>query len=586
MLLTSLMISFFITVAVGFYVFISAPNQPVNRLFALFIGTMLLWIVKDVAFWVFHKPDQSGAWWAGASFAVAAALHAPLIYFAWSFPENAPIGFKRGLIAAIPVLACMPVIALGLPWSEVGFKDNRFYIEIRPAAYALTAVAYAYNGAAVWTLARKLKKYRGRLLGKHVAYVIAAVLTTAILSSISTSILPFFRHYEMLPYSSVWIVCGILVYAYAISNFRLFSVQSALDHLRLFSLTYKVALTVAGVGLVAFLLLQIPVVTWSSGSPGVFQWKRYLVFSVIAGSAPALALIFLIVRTLSRPLRTIAEAAVEVSDGNYGATVDLESNDEIGVLAGAFNAMSRKLEADIAHMKQMNEGLIRAEKLATAGVLAAGVAHEVNNPLAAISSLAQTLLKSEPDERRRETLSTILSQINRISQILRDLMEFARSKEPSLRPVNLNSVIDHSLRLLAVDKKFKQLELITRLDDGLPVLDLDRDQMQQVFVNLLLNARDAMPDGGTLTIATRFESDSKRVLVEVADTGKGVDPDHLDRIFDPFFTTKPAGQGTGLGLSVCYGIINAHGGEMKVVVDDQTRFIISLAAAESGALTL
>src|SRR5437868_1152315 len=576
MLLALLMISLVITLAVGFYVFISAPHQPVNRLFALFIGTMLLWIVKDIAFWVFHESDQAGDWWAMASFGVAGALHIPLIYFAWSFPENARIGLKRGLAAAFPVIASLPVIALGLPWRHIGFRENVFYLEITPAAYGLTALAYAYNTLAVWILARKLKKYKGRLLGKHIAYVIAAIITTATLSSISTSIFPLFRRYELLPYASVWIVCGILVYAYAISNFRLFSVQSALDHLRLFSLTYKVAITVAGVGLVAFLLLQIPVVRWSTTADGGFLWKRYLVFSVISGTVPALALIFLIVRTLSRPLRTITEAAVEVSQGNYGATVELESNDEIGVLAGAFNAMSRKLETDIVHIKRMNEVLILAEKFATAGVLAAGVAHEVNNPLAAISSLVQTLLKGEIDQRRREVLSTILAQINRISQILRDLMEFARPKEPCRSPVSLNHIIDYSLRLLMVDKQFKRLNLEKHLDEHLPILDLDRDQMQQVFLNLFLNARDAMPEGGTLSIASRFESESNRVVVEVADTGSGIAPDHLDRIFDPFFTTKPAGKGTGLGLSVCYGIINAHGGELKAVADGNTRFIISL----------
>jgi signal transduction histidine kinase len=501
-----------------------------------------------------------------------------LICFVNSFPENGSVDWTKAAWAAAPMLIFVPLLLMGKLWQDVGFRNDQFYIGATPYAYALAVYVHAMLGYAVWVLIRKHRQYRHQLFGRHTAFVLGAVLTTAILASVATVILPFFNQYGLLAYASIFIVFGILLYAYAITNFKLFSVQSVLDHLRLFPLTYKIAITVTSVGLIGFLLLQIPIVWWSFGPSDTIQWKRYLVFSLISGMVPCLTLIFLIVRALSRPLRTITEAAVEVSQGKYGVEIAHQSNDEIGVLVGAFNEMSRKLESDIAHLKQMNEGLVRTEKLATAGVLAAGVAHEVNNPLASISSLAQIMLRREGDENRKETLRTILSQIDRISQILRDLMEFAQPRQPCRTHVNLNKVIENSLRLVSVDKQFKQLKVTTELDPSIPLTDVDQDQMQQVFLNLFLNARDAMPNGGQLIVTTRYDVPSESAVVEVADTGAGIRADLQDRIFDPFFTTKQQGKGTGLGLSVCYGIITAHGGEIKAVVDTHTRFVIKLKA--------
>src|SRR5882724_8570273 len=543
MLLALLMLSLAITVSVGFYVFISAPHRPVNRLFSLFIGIMLLWIVKDIVFWVFHKPNESAGWWAAASFLLSMLMQLALICFVNSFPENSPVDWKKAAWAAAPMLFFVPLLLMGKLWHGVGFRNDQFYVGATPYAYALAVYVHAMLGYAVWVLIRKYRHYRRQLFGRHTSFVLGAVLTTAILASVATIILPFFNQYGLLAYASIFIVFGILLYAYAITNFKLFSVQSALDHLRLFPLTYKIAITVTGVGLVGFLLLQIPIVWWSFGSSDTLQWKRYLVFSLISGMVPCLTLIFLIVRALSRPLRTITEAAVEVSQGKYGVEIAHKSNDEIGVLVGAFNEMSRKLESDIAHLKQMNEGLVRTEKLATAGVLAAGVAHEVNNPLASISSLAQIMLRREEDEGRRETLRTILAQIDRISQILRDLMEFAQPRQPRRTHVNLNKIIENTLRLVSVDKQFKQLKVITELDSSLPLIDVDQDQMQQVFLNLFLNARDAMPNGGELVVTTKYDAQSGSAVIEVADTGTGIRPELQDRIFDPFFTTKQQGKG-------------------------------------------
>jgi len=284
---------------------------------------------------------------------------------------------------------------------------------------------------------------------------------------------------------------------------------------------------------------------------------------------PNLILVALVIRTISRPVRRLTEAAVAVAGGAYGAQVDLRSNDEVGLLAASFNEMSRKMAADIERLQELNEHLIRTEKLAAAGTLAAGIAHEVNNPLASISSLIQMLQAREMvDAETGEMLRLIQTQIARITQVLRDMMDFARTRPPVRRSLDINHALDASLRLAGFDKAFQRLHVQVQASDNLPSVLADADQIQQVFLNILLNARDAMPDGGNLLVKTFFEMEENAVVIEFCDSGSGINPEILPKIFDPFFTTKPAGTGTGLGLAVCYGIITAHGGHIEIGAND------------------
>jgi two-component system NtrC family sensor kinase len=286
---------------------------------------------------------------------------------------------------------------------------------------------------------------------------------------------------------------------------------------------------------------------------------------VITALVPNLLLVALIIRTISRPVRRLTEAAVEVAGGAYGTRVDLKSNDEMGLLAASFNEMSRKMAADIEHLRELNAHLIRTEKLAAAGTLAAGVAHEVNNPLASISSLIQMLqTRTSVDTETREMLRLISTQIDRITQVLRDMMDFARARPPARAPLDINRIVAASIRLASFDKAFQRLQLDIKEDASVPLVFADPDQLQQVFLNLLLNARDAMPAGGELTVSTRYEAPPGEIVVEFSDSGTGIAPEHRAHVFDPFYTTKAAGTGTGLGLAVCYGIVTAHGGHIEI----------------------
>ncbi|MFY9753446.1 MAG: ATP-binding protein [Candidatus Acidiferrales bacterium] len=218
---------------------------------------------------------------------------------------------------------------------------------------------------------------------------------------------------------------------------------------------------------------------------------------------------------------------------------------------------------DITQRARLEEQMIQTEKLTSLGLLAAGVAHEVNTPLAVISNYIQMLAKQIPaDDPRQKTIDRIVKQTFRASEIVNNLLNFSRTGAAQLVQLDLNSVLEETLTLVQHPFKSAQVNVIKNYTQELPPVLGSMTRLQQVFLNLFMNARDAMPGGGMLEVRTWARNGS--VEVEVTDTGSGISPEHLHRIFDPFFTTKATGRGTGLGLSVSYGIIKEHAGKVDV----------------------
>ncbi|MBS1793781.1 MAG: HAMP domain-containing protein [Acidobacteria bacterium] len=575
----------FLLVLLGFYVFVANPRNRAHQTFAAFIAFLALWTIKDLIFWNFHDDNADSGWWAAASFIIALLMQCALVVFAWVFPENARTPRKLAAIIFAPSLILIPAALFGLLWRKVGFTDGRFEIDLAPLAYAFVVYVYLVFGYGGIVLFRKYRKYRSTQKGQQVGAILWALVVTGILKTLANIVFPFLGLYSMLPYSAIFVLPGVLIYAYAISNFKLFSLENALDQFRLFPITYKIALSIASVAIISFILFQIPIVYWAFQEGTTFDaWRKYLVFSVISALVPNLLLLLLVVRTISRPLERITLAALQVTEGGYGTEVDLrKSNDEIGLLADSFNEMSRKMANDIKQLQQLNEQLIRTEKLAAMGTLAAGVAHEVNNPLASISSLIQMMQsKGDLDEKTTENLKLVQTQIRRITQVTKDMMEFARVRPAAKSEVDVNALIEKSLRLASFDKSFQKLAIEKELAADLPSLFVDGDQLQQVFLNLFLNARDALPAGGRIFVRTARLTGE--LVIEIADSGTGIAPENLKKIFDPFFTTKAAGKGTGLGLAVCYGIVTAHGGKIEVSEQESggTKFTITFPVAKSN----
>jgi len=575
----------FLLVMLGFYVFVSNPRSRAHQTFGAFIAFLALWTIKDLLFWDFPETSSRYDWWAASSFVIALLMQCSLVVFAWVFPENARTPRRRAAVLFAPCLVLIPAALSGFLWNSITFENGKFSIDLAPLAYAFVAYVYIVFFFGTVVLLRKYRKYRGTQKGQQVGAILWGLGITGVLKTLANIVFPYFGYYGLLPFSSIFVLPGVVIYAYAILNFKLFSLQTALDQFRLFGVTYKIALTIALVAICSFLLFQVPIVWWSFRyGMDLEAWRKYLVFSVITALVPNLLLVLLILRTISRPLQRITLAAVQVTEGEYGTQVDLrKTNDEIGLLADSFNEMSGKMAADIEQLKELNAKLIRTEKLAAMGTLAAGVAHEVNNPLASISSLIQ-MIQSE-DEINNEThekLKLISSQINRISRVTKDMTDFARTRPSTKQAADINSIVETSLRLAKFDESFQKLDVAIHLEPSVSTINADVDQLQQVFLNLFLNARDAMPNGGRLSIESR-EIESECV-VTVGDSGSGIDQKTANQIFDPFFTTKPAGKGTGLGLAVCYGIVTEHGGTIEVANAEAqgTKFVVRLPVMKNG----
>jgi len=240
---------------------------------------------------------------------------------------------------------------------------------------------------------------------------------------------------------------------------------------------------------------------------------------------------------------------------------------------------------DVTDRAELERRLVQADKLSSIGLLAAGVAHEVNTPLAVISTYAQMLAKQiSGDAQKAPLLEKIARQTFRASEIVNSLLNFSRTSPTEFVSVDLNKVVRETLTLLEHQLSKASVKVETSLDESLPRIKGDPGKLQQVFLNLFINARDAMESGGTLAIRSSAEDGDVRITV--ADSGAGITPENLSRIFDPFFTTKAARKGTGLGLSVSYGIVREHSGEIEVEseIGAGTRFHLSFSqSAPAGA---
>jgi signal transduction histidine kinase len=248
---------------------------------------------------------------------------------------------------------------------------------------------------------------------------------------------------------------------------------------------------------------------------------------------------------------------------------------------------------DVSELKENQERLLQAVRLADVGQLAAGVAHEINTPLASMALRAESLLQSAQDPRLLAIesfknfpryLKTIDEEVFRCKKIIGALLEFSRSRKPEVRITDLNALAERATELVDHQMRLKQVTLSLLLEPNLRHIEADDGQIRQVLIALLMNALDATSAGGHVVVETREDSEQS-VSLSVTDDGAGIPTENLPKIFSPFFTTKPIGQGTGLGLAVCHGIVAAHGGEMRVEseVGRGTRFAMILPTSRKQA---
>ncbi len=320
--------------------------------------------------------------------------------------------------------------------------------------------------------------------------------------------------------------------------------------------------------------------------------KRVLGLS-LAGIAASALVVWFFIRRVTQPLRELQLSAEAVGRGDFSRRIDRFSNDEFGELAVTFNQMTTnlqnsrvELERAMQTVKATQEQLIQSEKLSAVGQFVAGVAHELNNPLAAVIGFSELLQSAQTDDKTKGHLERIAKSAHRCHKIVHSLLSFARQEAPERKLVDLHTVLEEVLEIMAYDLRTSNVSVVKEYAPFVPKIMADPHQLQQVFVNILGNARQAIePFQAEGRIVIRTHSTDGWVAVEFQDNGPGIKPQHLARIFDPFFTTKPAGKGTGLGLSLSYGLIQEHGGKISATSEPGhgATFLIELPVAIGAA---
>ena len=319
-------------------------------------------------------------------------------------------------------------------------------------------------------------------------------------------------------------------------------------------------------------------------------------YTIIFLLAVSISLVIILRKLVTGPVTDLANSIESVTGGDLDHSVHVSSRDELGRLGENFNLMikdlktvkdqmdawAQSLEAEVSRktevIKTAHAGLLQAEKLASLGRMAAGIANELDKPLNEIAMSAHLLkTRTSLDSSAKEDLDIIIEQAERSDKIIRNFLDFTMAKPAEKGKVNINEVLRKTIFILKHQKRFNNIKINTNTED-IPVITIgDKSQFQQVFLNMLINAADAMNEKGTITVATRkiIEDNESFIEVEFTDTGPGIREEDIPRLFEPFFSTKPEEKGTGLGLSVCHGIVSHLGGHIKVksAVGEGTSFI-------------
>jgi len=306
-------------------------------------------------------------------------------------------------------------------------------------------------------------------------------------------------------------------------------------------------------------------------------------------------------RTLHRPIQNLVATMARAEAGDLAAEAGIQTQDELGQLAQSFNRMllrirnfnielQEEVKRATAELRAVNEKLFQAqrevgrlERLAAVGEAAAMVAHEVGTPLTSVSGHLQLLAEEVQDPHAKDRLDVIQTHVARAVAIIRGFLDSSRFPPPARRPIQVNAVVQEVLAFASPGIGQQGIQVVMELSPDLLEILADGDQLRQLFLNLVTNALDAMPEGGRLSLLTRpvyTDGDLTAVQVQIVDTGPGIPTEDLPRVFDPFFTTKNPGQGTGLGLAICQRIVKAHKGSVEVKSEkgQGTTFLITLPA--------
>ncbi len=348
--------------------------------------------------------------------------------------------------------------------------------------------------------------------------------------------------------------------------------------------------SLSGDGRLGYLLLS----SYYGQSTAVLKATQQMLLVVgLVGVSLSTLIVWFLVGRVTLPLRQLRDSAEAVGRGDFSRRVEVKSSDECGELAAVFNQTTEniktsreQLEKTVETLKSTQNQLIQSEKLSGIGEFVAGVAHELNNPLTSVMGFAELLQQADMAEQQRRYLDVIAKSAKRCQKIVASLLSFARRHAPERKVLCVNEIVESAVEILQYQMRTSNIEVVTQLEPNLPSTEVDSHQMQQVFLNIINNARQAMEGRtvkGLLRVTTESSDDKVRIIIQ--DNGPGIPPENITKIFNPFFTTKEVGKGTGLGLSLCYGLVSEHGGTITPtsVLGEGATFTIELPISYASA---
>jgi signal transduction histidine kinase len=319
------------------------------------------------------------------------------------------------------------------------------------------------------------------------------------------------------------------------------------------------------------------IMSYSLEKAGLHQLLINLVNITVTVTVISIFIAILIGRKLAQPIKTLARETELVEAPHYTTSLKKTRQDEIGILQEQFLVMLNRLRKTEAEKEQTRQTLIQTEKMASIGTIASGVAHEINNPLAGLKQSISRIINDPGNVNQTKKYgSMILEALLHIENVVRGLLDFSKKRELNFKNIDLKRVLEDSVNMLQYEFKRKHIRLQKQFSKQPALVSGNIYYLKQVFINLLLNAIQAIPKSGDVIVRTLVNGND--IIVEVEDTGIGIEASKLDKIFNPFFTTKGEEEGTGLGLPICYSIIHDHGGDITVTsqVGVGTKFAVTL----------